>query len=590
VIWRAAFYAVDIKHNKALTYIPPLAFRAGRTAAQVEPRTMKKKFQVRWLRRVGPPVLAALMAPIGAQAQVADAGTPALAAPADAPRVQVDAFVVNGNTLLSQAALDAALAPYKGRRTLDELKAAAAAVQKAYVEAGWGGVIAYVPPQHELPGVVAIEVVEGHISRVVVLGNQRDSEAQVLRSVSRLQLGATPEPRRVDAQIALANQNPARQTAVTLEPGAKPGEIEAHVTVTEQPERRWSVGVDNTGTSQTGRLRANLGLQQAGLLGLDNTLELQAQLAPEKPGSVAVISGDWRVPLYRASLMADFIAAYSDVDGGTTSTAAGPLQFSGKGHVLGVHLGGALPRLGDLSQRLTGAIDYRAYLNSCAIQGLPAGACGSAGASVSVTPLSIEYALQWGGSNPLALQVSVASNSGLLGPHGNAADFGAVRLGAPVAYTVVRLNGLAQIALPAHWQIQLRGAAQGTADALVPGEQFGLGGANAVRGYEEREVTGDQAVLGSGELRGPDLADLTGGALDHLQFLGFGDAGRVWNHLGAACLGTQLQCTLASAGVGARLASSGWQLRMDLAQALKAGTLTARHRNFLHVQALYEFN
>jgi len=557
---------------------------------------MKNKHPT-WLR-VGPPLLAALAVPLCAAARADDASGPAAsAAVAEAPRVQVDAFVVNGNTLLPQSSLDAALAPYKGRRTLAELKLAAATVQKLYIEAGFGGVIAYVPPQHEAPGVVAIEVVEGHISRVVVLGNQRDSEAQVLRSVSRLQLGATPEPRRIDAQIALANQNPARQTAVTLEPGAKPGEVEAHVTVTEQPERHWSVGADNTGTSQTGRARLNLGLEQAGIFGLDNTLELQAQFAPEKPGSVAVVSGDWRLPLYRAGLMADFIAAYSDVDGGTTSTAAGPLQFSGKGHVLGVHLGGALPRIGDFSQRLTGAIDYRAYLNSCAIQGLPAGACGSAGASVSVTPISIEYAVQWSGANPVALQVNFASNSGLLGPHDSAADVAAVRAGAPVAYTVLRLNGLAQIALPGKWQIQLRGAAQGTGDALVPGEQFGLGGANAVRGYQEREVTGDQAVLGSGELRTPDLAELTGGALAHLQFLGFGDAGRVWNHLGAACLGTQLQCTLESVGVGARLGGhldgaldGDWQLRVDLAHTLKAGTLTGRDRDFLHVQALYQFN
>ncbi|MBV8605558.1 MAG: ShlB/FhaC/HecB family hemolysin secretion/activation protein [Pelomonas sp.] len=561
---------------------------------------MKKQFRL-------PPLLAALAAPLAlAAAQAApeaSAAAPAAAASASDARVQVDAFVVTGNTLLPPAVLDAALAPYKGQRTLDELKAAAAAVQARYVAAGWGGVVAYVPVQHEAPGVVAIAVVEGRISRVVVLGKQRDGEAQVRRSVSRLEVGATPEPRRIDAQIALANQNPARQTAVTLEPGAQPGEIEAHVTVTEQPERHWSFGVDNTGTSQTGRLRANLGLEQAGLNGFggqDNTLELQAQIAPEKPGSVAVVSADWRAPLYRAGLMADFIAAYSDVDGGTTSTAAGPLQFSGKGHVFGVHLGGALPRVGELSQRLTGAIDYRAYLNSCAIVGLPAGACGSAGASVSVSPWSIEYALQLGGANPLALQISFASNAGVFGPHGNAADFGAVRPGAPVAYTVVRANGLAQIALPAHWQIQLRGAAQSSADALVPGEQFGLGGANAVRGYEEREVTGDQALLGSGELRGPDLGPLGAGVwfgargLEHLQLLAFGDAGRVWNHLGAACLGSEVQCTLASAGLGARLAgragAGGWQLRLDLAEALKAGTLTARHSRFLHAQAVYEFN
>ncbi|MBV8503128.1 MAG: ShlB/FhaC/HecB family hemolysin secretion/activation protein [Paucibacter sp.] len=505
------------------------------------------------------------------------------------PRLQVQRFDVSGNTLLQPAGVDAVLEPYKGSRSLTELKHAAAALQAAYVKAGYGGVIVIVPPQEQREvGVVALTVFEGRISHIVVTGNQRDATAAVLRSVPALTPGVTPETRRIDAQVALANQNPARQLAVTLEPGAQTGEIDARVAVTEQPERRWSVSADNTGNPQTGRSRANLGLQQANLFGGDSTLNLQAQIAPQKPGAVAVLSGNLHTPLYGAGLALDVAAAWSDVDGGTTSTAAGPLQFTGKGRVLGLRLGGALPRSGDFSQRLAAGMDWRDYLNNCTITGLPAGACGSSGASVSVSPIALEYQAQWSGALPFALQLSFASNTGLFGSHRQAADVAAIRSGAPLDYKLVRLNVMGQMDLSAGWQIGWRGAGQGTGSGLVPGEQFGLGGANAVRGYAEREVTGDSALFGSAELRTPELGSAQGW-LRHLKLLVFGDTGRVWNHLGSACRGSQTRCNLASAGVGARLSDGPWSVRLDLADALKTGTSTRRNDTFLHVQAAYEF-
>jgi len=530
-------------------------------------------------------VMAALWTAVPAHAQANQAA-------ASDPRIRVESFRIQGNTLLPEVLLQNALAPFKGERTLAELKVAAAKVQALYAEQGFGGVIAYVPPQQGAAGEATIEVLEGRIAHITVLGTARDSAEQVRRSVPKLQEGQTPRPAQLDAQVALANQYPGRQLAVTLEPGPERGQIDARISVTEQSLSRWSLSADNTGTSQTGRMRASLGWQGANVAGLDDTLSLQAQIAPQHPGRVAVFTAGWHAPLYNAGLAFDLMAAYSDVDGGSTSTAAGPLQFTGKGEVFGARLSGALPRLGDFTQALSAGVDHRVYLNDCSITGLPAGACGSSGASVAVTPLMLEYQLQAPseGLRPaLALSLSLVGNLDPGGPHGAPVDFEAVRPGAPHSYQLVRVNGMAQFSLPADWQLGLRGAGQGTGDALVPGEQFGLGGANAVRGYEEREVTGDQAVFGTAELYGPDIGKSLDDKLDHLRLLGFVDGGRAWNKLGTACLGAQTRCTLASFGLGARLAVGGFQLKLDLARALKNGTLTERHDNFLHVQATYDF-
>ena len=133
--------------------------------------------------------------------------------------MQVDQFVVSGNTLLSQDALDAALARFKGERTLAELQNAALVVQALYRDAGYGAVVAYVPPQTGTPGQATIVVLEGRVSHVYVAGNHQFSDANIRRAVPQLREGETPQVRRIDAQIQLANENPSRQISLALEIG-----------------------------------------------------------------------------------------------------------------------------------------------------------------------------------------------------------------------------------------------------------------------------------------------------------------------------------------------------------------------------------
>lgn len=513
----------------------------------------------------------------------------AASASAQAPRVPVNEFVVTGNTLLPPDVLDAALSRFKGERSLDELKQAAQAVQALYREAGYGAVVAYVPEQSGAPGRATIAVLEGRIARIAVTGNSRFSEDNIRRSLPLLTLGVTPAVRRLDAQIQLANENPAKQLALSLEAGQGPGEVEARIVVTELPPSRWSVSLDNSGNANTGRTRATLGYQNAALWDLDHVASLQLQVSPEKIESVAVLSASYRIPLYVPGMTVDLFAAHSDVDGGSTSTLAGPLQFSGKGEVLGLRLNKPLGRWGELDQRLSLGLDWRAYLNECGIVGLPAGACGSSGASVAVHPISLEYSVQRAGERPLGFNLSLSHNLALGGRHAAASDFDAVRAGAKRRYSMLRAGAYGALALPAAWRLQARINGQSSGDALVPGEQFGIAGANTVRGYEEREVTGDSGVVASVELYSPDMLRTAENQRMTLRWLGFADGGKAWNHLDTPCRDSQSSCSLRSLGLGLRLGLGAWQLRLDLAHALTKGTRTARGDNRAHLQATYSF-
>lgn len=517
-------------------------------------------------------------------------------AQAQAARVQVKAFRVNGNTLLPQATLDAALAPYKGERTLDELKKAAQAVQEAYRDAGYAAVLAYLPAQSSADGVATITVVEGKLGRMIVNGNKRISEDNIRRALPHMQLGMTPRVRELDAQIALANENPSRQLAVTLEAGAKAGEVDARVQVAEENPVRWSVGIDNTGNASTGRMRANIGFQHSSLWDLDHQLSAQFQTAPEHIDRVLVLSANYRMPFYAQGLTLDIFGAYSDVDGGTTSIVAGDLKFAGSGRVLGARVGKPLLRWGEVDHRVSLGLESRDYINDCTIVGLPPGACGAAGASVSVQPLTLDYSLQSGGEMPIGASASLSHNLGFGGSHGDAADFAAVRADARKRYTVLRFNAQTAMRLPRDWQVQLRAAAQLTDDLLVPGEQFGIAGAQTLRGYEEREITGDRGFAGTLEVLTPEL--WSDDSLGVLRLLGFVDGGKVWNKVVDAnratyCRGLppggQTSCGLLSTGLGLRLTGPALQVRLDWGHALRDGRTTKKGDNSAHLSATYTF-
>lgn len=524
-----------------------------------------------------------------AWAQAPAAPDAATAAAEQAQRVQVQAFKVDGATLIDAATLQAVLAPWRGERTLAELRQAAQSVQSVYSQAGWGAVVAYLPPQPVRDGTVTIAVLEGRVAKVTVRGSQRQTEAQVRSALPSLAEGATPRVRRIDAELQIANENPSRQVGVLLGPGAMPGQVEATVTVDEQQVQRWNLALDNSGNPRTGRYRASAGWQHGDLTGRNDVLSVQFQTSPTDFNAVKVVSAGYRLPLVRWLSALDLFAAYSNVDGGLTPTTAGNLSFTGKGKVLGARSIWYLPRLGEYDQRLTVGLELRDYLNNCAISGLPPGACGPAGESVAVHPLSLEYAAQTGGAVAAGVNVSLSHNLGLGGSHGDAADFQAVRLGARTRYTVLRAS--ASISLPVFedWSLAGRLALQHTDSLLVPGEQFGLGGAASVRGYQEREIAGDRGLLLSLELVSPKLwASAQAGGPD-FRLLGFVDAGEVSNRDATACVGSRTHCRLASVGVGGRLAYGGLQFKLYVARALEDAIDTRRSDWRTHAALNYSF-
>ncbi len=520
-------------------------------------------------------MLAAAALP-GASTAAEPPAAPAAAASAPSPAIEVRRYEVQGNTLLPAPELDRTLAAFTGRATLERLRSAAAAVQELYRQAGWGGVIAFLPEQDLKDGLVKIRVVEGKLARIDITENKQFSAGNIRASLPSLQVGATPQVRRIDAEIQLANENPAKTVGVLLQPGEAPGTIVAAVNVQEQAVARFNGRLDNTGGKTIGRWRAALGWQHANVWGADHVFAAELQTAPQEPSAVKVFSGSYRAPLYGKALAIDAYGAWSNVDAGKVGSAAGDLQFSGKGTIAGLRLSAYLPRWGNVDQRVLLGVESRDYKNSCTIDGQPQGACGTAGASVSVAPLSLTYTAQAQGELRWGFSLGLHQNLGG-GSNGSQADFEAVRPGSQRRYTVLRTAGQLGLPLGERFFASARLNAQLARKPLVPGEMFGSGGAASVRGFEERELSGDSGATLTLELQGPNLAaDWAALRATDLHLLGFADAGTVSNQQDAPCLAGRVHCRMGSLGVGLRASWKDVALRLDLARAMSNATSTAK--------------
>lgn len=496
----------------------------------------------------------------------------------DVIRFAIGRFQVEGNTLLPAADVAAALAPYTGSaRDFGDVQRALEALEGLYHARGWRLVAVQLPEQELNGGVVRLHVVETPLRQVEVAGNRRFDEANIRASLPALRPGATPNLDDVSRNLRLANENPAKKVRLSLagtDGAAADTGVDARVDVAD--ERPWTVmlNADNTGTEATGKTHAGLLLQHANLWGRDHVGTLQYTTSPEHSGRVAVWAAGYHVPLYAPGDSVDLFASYSNVDSGAVTTGLGALAVTGKGAVYGARYNQLLARRGNLDGRLVYGVDVKAYKNDVVIAGI------NFGNDVTVHPLSVgyagSYAMASGATDfSLALVQNVAG-----GTRGGASDFAAVRSGAGAGYRLLRFSFALAASSARDWQTRVLLGGQWTRDALVPGEQFGAGGATTVRGFGERDLATDTGIVSNVELVTPNLCARAGW---QCRLLAFHDT--AWGERNRALAAELRHAALSSAGLGLRFAAgTAASVQLDYGHALHVGEVAVTSRNRLHVR------
>ena len=495
----------------------------------------------------------------------------------DPIRFEISRFEVSGNTLLPAAEVQAAVAPYTGAgRDFGDVQRALEALEAVYHAHGYNVVTVQLPEQELNGGVVRLNVVQTTVRQVEVTGNRWFTEANVRASLPALRPGATPNLNDVSRNLRLVNENPAKKVRVTLAGADVGGEdaIDARVEVAD--ERPWKVmlNADNTGTRTTGKTHAGVLLQHADLWGRDHVGTLQYTTTAERPDRVAVWAAGYHMPLYALGDSVDLFASYSDVDSGAVNAGLFNLAVSGKGTVYGARYNQVLAKRGSLEGRIVYGIDVKAFRNNVMFGD------ENFGNDVTVRPVSVGYvgsrAAPDGQTDfSVALLQNVPGGS-----RGTAADVAAVRSGARAGYRMVRFAAAFAGVIGDDWQSRVLLNGQWTRDALVPGEQFGAGGATTVRGYGERDLATDTGIVSNVELYTPNLCSRAGW---QCRLLGFYDA--AWGERNRALAGEPHHAAISSTGIGLRFAAGGAaSVQLDYGHGLHARQVTATSRNKLHVR------
>ncbi|MBI2294573.1 MAG: ShlB/FhaC/HecB family hemolysin secretion/activation protein [Betaproteobacteria bacterium] len=537
----------------------PTLLAASNSAVAVDVQQAKAPAPV---LTVSPPQVVAAEAKPAAPAPAA----PVLAqAPTDvipAPRFDINRFDVQGNTLLAAEEIQRAVAPFIGKnKDFADIQRALEALEQAYRDRGFGVVQVLLPEQDITKGVVQFRVVQPRIGRVIIDGNKFFDADNVRRSLPTVKEGETPNSRDIARNLQLLGEHPVKQTNVLLRSGASEDQVDVNIKVTDDKPWRGFVTLDNTGTGETGYYRLGIGYQHSNLFNRDHTLTAQYITSPTNASKVAIYGAGYRIPFYDLNSSLDLIAGYSDVSSGNVQ---GLFNVSGSGTIGAARWTYHLPKWGEVEQKASLGLDYRAFKNEVLLAGV------GLVPDITIHPASLTYSgLRRFAAAELSFFASASTNIPG-GNDGKAADFERSRAGASDNYTIFRYGFNYVRQFRNEWQTRVGLNAQYTTDSLVSGEQYGIGGPDTVRGYLPREVSNDRGYSGQAELYTPDIARRIGLPDSYrLRLLAFYDYGAVQRN--DPLPGEVARDGIASAGVGLRMSYGKMvSLRFDVAQILQA--------------------
>jgi hemolysin activation/secretion protein len=522
-------------------------------------------------------------ASIGLAVPVAFAQTPADGKPAAADagasqHFDVLEYQVEGNTVLGTEAIERAVYPFMGEaRDIDAVESARVALEAAYRDSGYGTVSVDIPPQKVAGGVVRLNVVQGRIARLRVVGSRYYSQERILELVPSLAEGKVPNLVEVQQQLALVNTSADERVTPLLRPGKAPGTTEVDLQVEDDLPLHGSAELNNAHSPNTTSLRATAGLRYANLFQLGHTIGLQVETSPQDTSQVKVFIGTYSMPAWGGTLL------LSAVKSDSTSYVGENIGVFGNGKVLGARY--VLPLIGDkpaeFQQSLTMGIDYKDSKQSLALT-------DGTGIDTPIhyVPLSLNYAatrIDAQGSTDYSVGLEFAVR-----------DFGSrqqqfedKRFKAHSDFSILKFSAARTQKLPGDTSLYAAIEGQGTGDPLVSNEQYVAGGVDSVRGYLESTETGDLALRGTIEFRTPNFGAARS-RLDSFQFRTFFDT--AWLRTLSPLPGTRASYELSSYGLGLTMkAKPGFTLRGDLAWPLNSIGAQAALQPRVQASAAYQF-
>jgi hemolysin activation/secretion protein len=533
---------------------------------------------MRWLAALCLALLGA-----SAAAQPAQPGSPAAPAAAQ-PRFDVLEFRVVGNTVLGAAQIERAVYAFLGQqRSVADVEAARAALEAAYRTAGYGTVVVDTPEQQIVGGIVTLQVLQGAVARLRVVGSRYYLQGRILAAVPGLAEGEVPNFKAVTEQLAGVNRSADRRVTPLLRPGKTPGTTEVDLTVEDRFPLHGSVDLNNRYSANTTQSRLAAALRYDNLWQREHSFGVQAQTSPQDTSQVKVLSGSYSLPMGTGLLLLSAIRSNSN-----TVAGVGGTEVFGRGNIYGLRRLYVLDAGETLNQTLTLGAAYKKFNESVSVG-------GNLGFSTPIRylPLSANYSRAMtdkGGTWQFGTGLVLA----LRGLASREEEFANKRSGAQSNFSVLTFDVARSESLPFGMTVYGKLEGQLSDQALISNEQFVAGGVDSVRGYLEAAAVGDKALRGTLELRSPRLTRESWGWFGGLRVHAFAEGAGLWINSPLKSVDPSLnqkaRFGLLGAGLGLRLqARELVSLALDVGWPMRDVGLTHKGEPRLHGSASVEF-
>ena len=466
--------------------------------------------------------------------------------PDDSPKIIEDVpdtvfirkFEIVGSTVFTPEELAAVLKPYTLRRlSFTEILAAQQAIDRLYLDNGYITSGTFIPPQKLQNGIVTIEVVEGKVEAINIQGLDRLNQGYVR---SRLKI-ATKAPLNRDKllnALQLLQLDPLIENlAAELTAGTRPGSSILELTLQEADHFDLVLSVDNYRAPSVGTDRRQVQLTHRNLLGFGDRINA-AYINTDGSDSLNDLSYTLPVNPYNGTL--NFRFSYTD-----SEIIEEPFdQFDIESENTTYEFTYRQPLLQKPTEDFSIGLTFSRNDSSSTFGGEPFQISRSTEPDGKTHISALRFFQEYTTRN--ATQVIALRSQFSLGIDVFDAT---INDGDVPDSKFVAWRGQAQYLklLSPDITLLLRSDLQFANKALVPTEQFSLGGALSVRGYRQDVLLGDNGLFNSAELRFTILRIPRWKA--NLQLTPFFDFGKVWNSDDI----TLKTNTLVSTGIGLRL-------------------------------------
>ena len=227
------------------------------------------------------------------------------------PRFVVEHYVILGNSVLTPPTIAATLTNIDGafgtNVSFEGVRTVVGQLQQAYHARGYDTVEVTLPRQKLTNATVKIQVLEGRLWAIDVVGNNFFSSNNVMRALPSLHNDIVINAPVLQAELNRANANQDRQIIPIVGPGPNPGTSVLTLRVKDQLPLHGKVDLDNQYSPGTPVLRLNTSAVYDNLWQLEHSIGAQYSFSPEEykpPGwnfydepAVVNYSAFYRLPL-----------------------------------------------------------------------------------------------------------------------------------------------------------------------------------------------------------------------------------------------------------------------------------------------------